>query len=71
MTSTALDPAELLQRLRARTARTGESPITHIERVPARAGQPVDWPAWVSPALVTALTGHGITRPWSHQATEP
>jgi DEAD/DEAH box helicase domain-containing protein len=69
VTSTALDPAELLQRLRARTTRTDESPITHIERVPQRAGQPVDWPAWVSPALITALTGQGITRPWSHQAT--
>jgi DEAD/DEAH box helicase domain-containing protein len=68
VTSTALDPAELLHRLRARTARTSESPITHIERVPAREGRPVDWPAWVSPTLIGALGGQGISQPWSHQA---
>ena len=70
MTSTALDPAELLHRLRARTARSepAESPITHVEKVPARAGQPVDWPSWAAPALIEALGTHGIAQPWSHQA---
>jgi DEAD/DEAH box helicase domain-containing protein len=68
VTSTALDPAELLHRLRARTARGGESPITHIEQVAAREGHPVDWPSWVSPALIETLTADGIERPWSHQA---
>jgi DEAD/DEAH box helicase domain-containing protein len=68
VTSTALGPAELLHRFRARTAHDEESPITHIERVPARDGRPVDWPGWVSPALVAALAGQGIERPWSHQA---
>jgi DEAD/DEAH box helicase domain-containing protein len=69
VTSTALDPAELLHRLRARTARDDESPITHIEQVPARPGRPVDWPEWVSPTLIQALAGQGIQRPWSHQAS--
>jgi DEAD/DEAH box helicase domain-containing protein len=68
VTSTALDPAELLHRLRARTTRSEESPITHVEQVPARDGHPVDWPSWVSPALIEALAGHGIEQPWSHQA---
>jgi DEAD/DEAH box helicase domain-containing protein len=68
VTSTALDPAELLHRLRARTARSDDSPITHIEQVPAREGRPVDWPSWVAPSLIDALAGQGIKRPWSHQA---
>ena len=68
MTSTALGPAELLHRLRARTARSADSPITHVERVPARVGRPVAWPSWTSPALIDSLTAQGITAPWAHQA---
>ena len=28
--------------------------LTHVERVPARAGRPVGWPAWAHPDLVQA-----------------
>jgi len=42
--------------------------LTHVERVPARAGRPVDWPAWAHPDLVRALAAAGIDAPWSHQA---
>ncbi|WP_438866058.1 DEAD/DEAH box helicase [Paractinoplanes brasiliensis] len=68
MTSTAHSPAELLHRLRARTT-ADDSPITHIEEIPARTGKTAPWPAWVSPDVVTALGAHGIAQPWEHQAT--
>lgn len=73
MTSTvplsSLGPAELLHRLRARGTATAESPITHVERVPARTGRPAPWPDWTPPALRSALTDNcGITAPWEHQA---
>jgi len=68
VTSTALGPAELLHRLRARTAQAAESPITHVEQVPARVGRPVAWPRWVSPGLVDSLAAQGIAAPWEHQA---
>lgn len=42
--------------------------VTHVEQVPARRGEVVDWPAWVSPVLVDALAARGIPRPWAHQA---
>ncbi|MBV9869894.1 MAG: DEAD/DEAH box helicase [Frankiaceae bacterium] len=42
--------------------------VTHVEALPARAGQPVAWPSWVAPALVRALRDCGIAQPWSHQA---
>ena len=40
----------------------------HVERLPARAGRPAAWPSWVSPDLIAALAGQGITAPWEHQA---
>ncbi|MCA2214565.1 DEAD/DEAH box helicase [Jidongwangia harbinensis] len=65
----SLGPAELLHRLRARGTATAESPITHVERVPARTGRPAPWPDWTPPALRSALTDNcGITAPWEHQA---
>ncbi|MCM4079379.1 DEAD/DEAH box helicase [Paractinoplanes hotanensis] len=66
VTSTAYSPAELLHRFQARTS---ESPITHVEHVPAREGRPAPWPSWASPEVVAALNAHGIARPWEHQAT--
>lgn len=39
----------------------------HTHLVPARAGEHADWPSWADPALVAALTGRGVTRPWRHQ----
>ncbi|MEU8232405.1 DEAD/DEAH box helicase [Actinoplanes sp. NPDC048967] len=63
---TGLGPAELLHRLRARSA--GQSPVTHVEELPARAGRPVPWPHWAAPAVISALADRGITAPWEHQA---
>jgi DEAD/DEAH box helicase domain-containing protein len=58
-------PAELLHRLGARP--TPDSPVTHVEHVPARPGRAVPWPAWVAPPVVSALAGRGIAAPWEHQ----
>ncbi|PRX12892.1 DEAD/DEAH box helicase domain-containing protein [Actinoplanes italicus] len=68
MTSTAFGPAELLHRLRARGSGTAVSPVTHIERVPAREGRTAPWPAWTDPAVRDAFTAQGISAPWEHQA---
>ena len=68
VTSTAFGPAELLNRLRARTSTAADSPITHVERVPARSGRTTPWPSWVTPALRESLTAQGIPVPWEHQA---
>ncbi len=66
VTSTATGPAELLHRLRARTP-AAASPVTHVERIPARAGRPAPWPGWVAPPLVAAVQARGIAAPWEHQ----
>ncbi|WP_435871058.1 DEAD/DEAH box helicase [Micromonospora musae] len=58
-------PAELLARLRARA---DTDPVTHVERVPARAGVPAPWPQWVPEELRAAFAGRGVTAPWRHQA---
>ncbi|SCL37548.1 DEAD/DEAH box helicase domain-containing protein [Micromonospora pallida] len=58
-------PAELLRRLRARTA---ADPVTHVERVPPRSGVPVPWPAWAPPELRAAFERRGVVAPWRHQA---
>jgi DEAD/DEAH box helicase domain-containing protein len=68
VTSTAFGPAELLHRLRARGSGTAVSPVTHIERVPAREGRTAPWPAWTHPAVRDAFTDQGISAPWEHQA---
>ncbi|MEU8218218.1 DEAD/DEAH box helicase [Micromonospora taraxaci] len=58
-------PADLLRRLRARGA---GDPVTHVERVPARAGVPAPWPSWAPAELRAALTRRGVVAPWQHQA---
>ncbi|MFU8851682.1 DEAD/DEAH box helicase [Micromonospora sp. SL1-18] len=58
-------PAELLRRLRARHAC---DPVTHVERVPARAGEPAPWPAWAPEELRAAFARRGVVAPWRHQA---
>ena len=63
----ALGPAQLLHRLRARSSAT-DSPITHVERVPARVGRTTPWPSWVPAELRSALGARGIPAPWEHQA---
>nr|WP_232425258.1 DEAD/DEAH box helicase [Pseudofrankia inefficax] len=58
--------SEILSRLRADRRR--DRCVTHVERVPARLGSPVDWPDWVDPLLLGRLRAAGVTAPWSHQA---
>ncbi|MFF5080674.1 DEAD/DEAH box helicase [Actinoplanes sp. NPDC000266] len=69
MTSTAFGPSELLHLLRARNSSAEESPVTHIEKLPARVGRAAPWPGWAAADLVSALTAHGIKSPWEHQAS--
>jgi DEAD/DEAH box helicase domain-containing protein len=42
--------------------------VTHVERMPARPGLPVPWPAWVPEDLTAAFARLGIAQPWEHQA---
>ncbi|MFC4020979.1 DEAD/DEAH box helicase [Micromonospora sp. GCM10011542] len=58
-------PADLLRRLRARGA---TDPVTHVERVPARAGVPAPWPQWAPEELRAAYERRGVVAPWRHQA---
>ncbi|MEV0454754.1 DEAD/DEAH box helicase [Catellatospora methionotrophica] len=41
--------------------------VTHVERLPARAGRAGAWPDWVPAALVGTLRDSGIAAPWEHQ----
>jgi DEAD/DEAH box helicase domain-containing protein len=59
---------ELLDRILAGTP-PGANPLTHVERLPPRAGVAVDWPAWVPDSLRERLVAGGITAPWAHQVT--
>ena len=68
MTSTVPFAAALLDRLRIRGSAAAQSPVTHVEHLPARAGRPVPWPAWTSPELIAACAAQGIGAPWAHQA---
>jgi DEAD/DEAH box helicase domain-containing protein len=58
------DATTLLADLRARYP---DGRITHIEALPARTGDPVEWPAWVPPAVREALAAQGVSAPWRHQ----
>ncbi|MBG0565239.1 DEAD/DEAH box helicase [Actinoplanes sp. NEAU-A11] len=58
----------MLHRLRARESAAAVSPITHIERVPARAGRATPWPTWTDPTVRDAFIAQGIAAPWEHQA---
>ncbi|HSV67067.1 MAG TPA: DEAD/DEAH box helicase [Mycobacteriales bacterium] len=42
-------------------------PVTHVERLPARAGRHAEWPDWVPELLVDRLRLRGIETPWQHQ----
>lgn len=48
-------------------ATPGESPVTHVEHLPAHQGATSDWPSWVPESLRAAYTARGIERPWRHQ----
>jgi DEAD/DEAH box helicase domain-containing protein len=65
VTSVLPEPAQLLDRLVRGRQKT---PLTHVERVPARPGEPVDWPVWVPTDLREAFAGRGVRSPWQHQA---
>ncbi|MEV0726874.1 DEAD/DEAH box helicase [Micromonospora purpureochromogenes] len=58
-------PGDLLRRLRARH---GDDPVTHVERVPARPGEPAPWPPWAPEDLRAAFARRGVVAPWRHQA---
>ncbi len=59
--------ADLLAVLRADTDSGGRS-LRHVVELPARTARHSDWPDWVDREIREALAGHGVTRPWSHQA---
>ncbi|HEX4247457.1 MAG TPA: DEAD/DEAH box helicase [Pseudonocardia sp.] len=61
------EPGSLLARVLAGVA-PGESPLTHVAELPARAAEEAEWPAWAHPRAVEALTGLGVRRLWAHQA---
>ncbi len=58
-------PAGVLHRLTVPTAE--EERLTHVEVLPARAGERTGWPSWVPGVLVDAWTAVGISEPWRHQ----
>ncbi|MBQ1049613.1 DEAD/DEAH box helicase [Micromonospora sp. C51] len=60
-----VSPGELLRRLRQRHP---ADPVTHVERVPPRAGAPAPWPSWVPEDLRAAYARRGVVTPWRHQA---
>lgn len=62
----AQPPEDLLGRLLAAADRP--SRVTHVERIPAREGRRVPWPAWLPELLLSRLTHSGIPGPWAHQA---
>ncbi len=56
---------DLLEVLLAGGARAER--MTHVERIPARAGRSAAWPAWADGALVAGYRTLGVERPWEHQ----
>ncbi|HEX5331689.1 MAG TPA: DEAD/DEAH box helicase [Cellulomonas sp.] len=60
-----VDTGELLDVLLAGGLRADR--VTHVERLPARPGEQVDWPAWADTDLVAGYRSLGVTRPWRHQ----
>ncbi|MEV7228936.1 DEAD/DEAH box helicase [Polymorphospora sp. NPDC051019] len=64
-----MTPPDLLRHLRPRAdSGTGDSAVTHVERMPARAGVTAEWPRWVPEELRDTLTRRGVAAPWQHQA---
>ena len=47
---------------------TFDGRVTHVERIPARAGQAVPWPGWIPAELRQGFAESGISAPWAHQA---
>jgi DEAD/DEAH box helicase domain-containing protein len=61
------DARLLLDRLLAGTP-AGESPVTHVEVLPARTATSVPWPQWVPAVVRDRLAARGVPSPWAHQA---
>ncbi|MBE9374165.1 DEAD/DEAH box helicase [Saccharopolyspora sp. HNM0983] len=57
----------LLQRVLAGVP-VGESPVRHVQQVPARPARTAAWPQWVPEELAAALAEQGAQQPWQHQA---
>ncbi|UDY25323.1 DEAD/DEAH box helicase [Nocardioides sp. Kera G14] len=57
--------AELVNRLSTAPGREGR--LTHLEHLPPREADVVDWPGWASPTVIEAFRARGIERPWRHQ----
>ncbi|WP_392543260.1 DEAD/DEAH box helicase [Oryzobacter telluris] len=55
------------QHLAVLTSQGRSERLLHVERVPAREARLAQWPEGVAPAVLAALLGGGIERPWSHQ----
>jgi DEAD/DEAH box helicase domain-containing protein len=41
--------------------------VTHLEHIPARAAEHLDWPQWADAGLVDGYRRLGVERPWRHQ----
>src|SRR3954468_1829077 len=65
MTATGSAERSVLDRLVAPAGRADR--VLHVEHVPPRLAQPVDWPAWAPPLLAARLRLRGVARPWSPQ----
>ncbi|WP_020664204.1 DEAD/DEAH box helicase [Amycolatopsis benzoatilytica] len=58
----------LLDRVTAGIPAT-QNPVTHVERLPARAAGHAPWPEWAPSAVVAALRAAGVEKPWQHQVS--
>lgn len=45
-----------------------ESPLRHVEQLPARTARHAPWPTWAPDEVVAALRSAGAEQPWIHQA---
>lgn len=61
-----VDIADLVDRLASVPGR--EDRLRHLEVLPPRAAEPVDWPEWAAHEVVAAFAARGVARPWRHQA---
>ena len=65
--ASTVDDGSLLARVLAGTP-PGESPLTHVTKLPGKSAASVDWPGWAAPEVVSAFTASSVPRPWTHQA---
>ena len=60
------DPQRLLERVLLGVA-PGESPVTHVESLPARSATTAPWPHWVPADVRARFVARGVHEPWVHQ----